>query len=150
MTIRDASLSSDPHPTFPTTDPPMVTIGPWTPNADAIADLARSALGEPTAAVSAWRVEPVGYDFGSPTTEGLFRIRGDARVGGVAPRQRRLFGRPVGEEGRMIAAEPGLDALQQQAEEQIFPGFAGAERRAAGAARGTRGRLCRTGLSAHA
>ena len=86
MTIRDASLSSDPHPTFPTTDPPMVTIGPWTPNADAIADLARSALGEPTAADSAWRVEPVGYDFGSPTTEGLFRIRGDARVGGAIRR----------------------------------------------------------------
>ena len=46
-----------------------------------IADLARSVLRQPAANVTGWRVEPVDYDFGSPTTDGLFRILGTARVG---------------------------------------------------------------------
>jgi hypothetical protein len=58
-----------------------LTIGAWTADADAITDLARSALREPAAEVEGWRTEPVGYEFGSPTTDGLFRISGDALVG---------------------------------------------------------------------
>src|SRR6478735_5257352 len=59
------------------------TIGTWTPDAAAITDLARSVLGEPAANVARWCVEPVDYDYGSPTTDGLFRIRGDSLVGGA-------------------------------------------------------------------
>ena len=53
----------------------------WTPDADTIADLARSVLRQSAAKVTGWRVESVGYDFGSPTTDGLFRILSTARVG---------------------------------------------------------------------
>jgi len=52
----------------------------WTPDAETIADLARSVLQEPAANVTGWRVEPVDYDYGSPTTDGLLRILGTARV----------------------------------------------------------------------
>jgi len=52
----------------------------WTPDADTIADLARSVLRQPGADVTGWRVETADYDFGSPTTDGLFRILGTARV----------------------------------------------------------------------
>ena len=49
-------------------------------------DLARSVLGEPAANVARWRVEPVDYDYGSPTTDGLFRIRVTTRS--AAPNDR--------------------------------------------------------------
>src|SRR6478735_1726248 len=61
----------------------LPTIGTWTPDTAAITDLARSVLGEPAANVARWCVEPVDYDYGSPTTDGLFRIRGDSLVGGA-------------------------------------------------------------------
>lgn len=43
-----------------------------------VVDLARTVLGDPGATVTRWWVETVGYPFGSPTTEGLYRIRGTA------------------------------------------------------------------------
>lgn len=45
--------------------------------------LARVVLDEPAAEVDSWSVEPVDYAFGSPTTGGLFRIRGSAGSGAV-------------------------------------------------------------------
>jgi hypothetical protein len=64
----------------------LPTVGAWSPDGAEIAALAQSVLHKPAATVADWRVEPVDYDFGSPTTDGLFRILGEARVGG--------FGRP--------------------------------------------------------
>ena len=61
-----------------------------------------------------------------------FEAQRGARVGGVAPGQRRLGGGPVGEEGGAVAADGGFDALQQQAEEQVFPGFIRPRRQAGG------------------
>lgn len=46
-------------------------------------DLARAALGERAARVVRWWVEPVDYAFGSPTTEGLYRLRGTAALPGA-------------------------------------------------------------------
>ena len=42
----------------------------------------------------------------------------------IATRQRSLSRRPVGQKGRMIAADVRLDSPQQQTEEQILPGLA--------------------------
>src|SRR6478752_936254 len=61
----------------------LPTVGAWQPDAATVAGLARSVLQEPAATVAGWRVEPVDYDFGSPTTDGLFRILGAARIGGA-------------------------------------------------------------------
>jgi hypothetical protein len=47
-----------------------------------VVDLARQVLGDPAVAIDGWRVDPVDYDFGTPTTMGAVRIRGltaDAR-----------------------------------------------------------------------
>ncbi len=43
---------------------------------DRVLDLARHALGDPEAALDGWRVDPVDYEFGTPTTKGAVRIRG--------------------------------------------------------------------------
>jgi lysine 2,3-aminomutase len=53
---------------------------------------------------------------------------GHARVGGIAPRQRRLGGRPVGKKGRPRAPQMRLDAAEEQAEKQILPALARTER----------------------
>ena len=53
---------------------------------------------------------------------------GDARIGRVAAGQRGLRRRPMGQEGGPVAADARLDPFQQQAEEQILPGLAGAQR----------------------
>lgn len=48
-----------------------------------IVELAKSVLADPTAWVRRWVVEPLDYAYGSPTTAGLFRVRGTAAVGGA-------------------------------------------------------------------
>jgi hypothetical protein len=50
---------------------------------EAVADVARSCLGDPTARLRRWSIEPVPYTFGTPTTVGALRIRGVASVGSV-------------------------------------------------------------------
>ena len=59
---------------------------------------------------------------------------GDARIGRIAARQRGLRGGPVGQEGGMRAAEPRLDPLEQEAEEQVLPVLVLAQRVPAAAA----------------
>ena len=54
---------------------------------------------------------------------------GDARIGRVAPGQGCLCRGPVGQERRMRAADARLNTFQQQAEEQVLPGFAVAQPR---------------------
>ena len=65
--------------------------------------------------------------------------QGGAGVGGVAPGQRRLGRRPMGEEGGAVAAEVGLHPFQQQAEEEILPALALPRRDADGGRRGAEG-----------
>lgn len=55
-------------------------LGPCPLNDHEILDLARSALADPLARVGRWWVEPVDYPYRSPTTAGLFRLRGTATV----------------------------------------------------------------------
>jgi hypothetical protein len=42
-----------------------------------VTELARKALGDPTAVVLDWSIQPVGHTFGTPTTVGAVRIKGD-------------------------------------------------------------------------
>jgi hypothetical protein len=47
-----------------------------------VADLARGVLGDPGGMVNRWWIDPVNYQFGTPTTKGAVRVRGvmaDAR-----------------------------------------------------------------------
>ena len=53
--------------------------------------------------------------------------QGGAGVGGIPPGERRLGGRPMRQEGRVVAAELRLDAFQEQAEEEVLPVLAGAQ-----------------------
>ena len=54
-----------------------------------------------------------------------FEALGDARIARIAPREGRLRCGPVCQEGRVGAADMRLDPFEEQAEEQIFPGFGG-------------------------
>jgi hypothetical protein len=42
----------------------------------AVTDLARQVLADPAAGGGTWRIDPVDYDFGTPTTKGAVRLRG--------------------------------------------------------------------------
>lgn len=77
--------------------------------------MARSELGDPHAVVDGWRVEPVDYAFGSPTTGGLLRLGGVART--VAGRARwSLFVKVV----QSYRHWPMLDRLPPELREQAL------------------------------
>lgn len=52
------------------------------PHEQALVQVARALLADPRAPVDPWHAEPVPHDFGSPTTAGLFRLRGRALQAG--------------------------------------------------------------------
>ena len=49
------------------------------------------------------------------------------RIGRIAAGQCGLRGGPMGQEGRVVAAKLGFDAIEQKAEEKVLPGLAAAQ-----------------------
>jgi len=82
-------------------------------------ELVRSVVGDPTARVGGWVVECVDYAFGSPTTGGLFRIRGTATVS-TAEVSWSLFVKLV----HSYRHWPLLDVLPPQLRERALDGVA--------------------------
>ena len=69
-----AGRISSGHAAPATADPPTRPAGP--PSEYDVTAVVRAALRRWPGEVGPWWIEPVDYDIGSPTTAGLFRVRG--------------------------------------------------------------------------
>ena len=75
-----AGRISSGHAAPATADPPTRPAGP--PSEYDVTAVVRAALRRWPGEVGPWWIEPVDYDIGSPTTAGLFRVRGYTADGG--------------------------------------------------------------------